>query len=611
MATARRFVSHVVVGAALVCAASAASAQARIRIDRAADLPRFSYAVEGQAEDLVRSAERFAPFAAAVRRDIEAILAGYDIADKSARVGLLGVLARLDVLQGRYDDALARVDEIRGLQDKPADKLVAGFQLRAVALAARRHGPSGEAYQRAVADALLGEFEALPYAMVENDVKRAKASAELLGETLALGQAREVLQPMVDRSASLSSDFAPGIVNARYNLLVVLPLKPTLVATYGGYLAAHRVAKADIWAARDVDLQAAQVRAPVTIAIWDSGVDTALYPGQVIRDGAQPALIAFDRYSFPASGELMSLPPAQQGRAAELTARSKGFSDLQSNVDSKEASEVKAYLSSLAADRYRPAMEELRVGGGYVHGTHVAGIALAGNPGARLVVARIEYGYTLKPDPCPSRELVDRNVAAAQATVAFMKSRGVRVANLSWSGTIGAYESDLEQCGVGNTADERKRLARAYFDAEKAGLTAAFASAPEILFVASAGNSNDNASFVEKIPSGIVLPNLLTVGAVDSAGEEASFTSYGPTVKVHANGYQVESFLPGGRRVALSGTSMSAPQVTNLAGKMLAVNPKLTSADLIRIIVDTADRSADGRRNLINPKQAIAAATAG
>ena len=41
--------------------------------------------------------------------------------------------------------------------------------------------------------------------------------------------------------------------------------------------------------------------------------------------------------------------------------------------------------------------------GDYAHGTHVAGIALAGNPGARLVVARIEFGYTLKPDPCPSR----------------------------------------------------------------------------------------------------------------------------------------------------------------------------------------------------------------
>jgi hypothetical protein len=39
----------------------------------------------------------------------------------------------------------------------------------------------------------------------------------------------------------------------------------------------------------------------------------------------------------------------------------------------------------------------------------------------------------------------------------------------------------------------------------------------------------------------IVLPKLLTVGAVDLAGDEAGFTSYGPTVKAHANGYQVVS----------------------------------------------------------------------
>ncbi len=53
---------------------------------------------------------------------------------------------------------------------------------------------------------------------------------------------------------------------------------------------------------------------------------------------------------------------------------------------------------------YKPAIEEMGLAGNYEHGTHVAGIALAGNPYARLVVARIEYGYTLKPDPCPSRE---------------------------------------------------------------------------------------------------------------------------------------------------------------------------------------------------------------
>lgn len=110
------------------------------------------------------------------------------------------------------------------------------------------------------------------------------------------------------------------------------------------------------------------------------------------------------------------------------------------------------------------------------------------------------------------------------------------------------------------------------------------------------------------MPASIVLPNLLTVGAVDQAGDEASFTSYGPTVKVHANGYQVESTIPGGERIAESGTSMAAPQVTALAAKMLAVNPKLQPAELIRIIVATADKTPDGRRVLINPKRAIAAA---
>jgi subtilisin family serine protease len=94
---------------------------------------------------------------------------------------------------------------------------------------------------------------------------------------------------------------------------------------------------------------------------------------------------------------------------------------------------------------------------------------------------------------------------------------------------------------------------------------------------------------------------------VDRAGDEVGFTSYGPTVKAHANGYQVESFLPGGERVALSGTSMASPQVANLAGKILAVNPKLKPAEVIKIIVDTGERTADGRRNLIHPKKALAA----
>jgi subtilisin family serine protease len=179
---------------------------------------------------------------------------------------------------------------------------------------------------------------------------------------------------------------------------------------------------------------------------------------------------------------------------------------------------------------------------------------------------------------------------------------------MSWGGSVKGIEEQLELCNIGKTPDERKKIAREYFEIGKSALTKAFASAPGILFITAAGNSNEDASFAEDIPAGIVLPNLMTVGAVDKAGDEASFTSYGPTVAVHANGYQVESVIPGGDKLAESGTSMASPQVANLAAKILAVNPKLAPADVIKLIRETADKTPDGRRTLVNPKKALAKA---
>jgi len=84
----------------------------------------------------------------------------------------------------------------------------------------------------------------------------------------------------------------------------------------------------------------------------------------------------------------------------------------------------------------------------------------------------------------------------------------------------------------------------------------------------------------------------------------------GPTVVVDANGYEVESYIPGGDRLKMSGTSMASPNVANLAAKILTVNPKLTPVQVIDVIRKTAEKTADGRRNLIDPKKAMAAAQA-
>ena len=56
--------------------ATALVAHAKPRIEKAADVPRFTYRIEGSVEDLVRDEAKFARFARDVRRDTESVLSG-------------------------------------------------------------------------------------------------------------------------------------------------------------------------------------------------------------------------------------------------------------------------------------------------------------------------------------------------------------------------------------------------------------------------------------------------------------------------------------------------------------------------------------------------------
>ena len=600
--------------ACAVAPSTSVSAQApKQRIEKAADLPTFTYPVQGDLAALVRDDARFKPLSKLIARDYSGVLAKYDIAESASQRQYLGTLAQIALLEEHFDEALGLTAQVKSLQDKPADKLLSGLLTRSIVAAGKKYDfTPNAAYQAEVARLIRAELDSMPFAVIQNDVMRMKASAEFLGEALVLGRVREVLQPVADKTGELSSDLAPSMVSSRFTLTYVLPLKDTLVATYSAYLKANQIAKPDIWAARDVALPPNRSFKPVAVAVWDSGIDPALWADQRVRDtsltdATQAAFIAFDQHSRPSSAQLLPIPATIQTQLPQMQSRSKGLSDAQSNIDSAEAAEVKHYLSGLKPADYKAAIEALRMTGNYQHGTHVAGITMAGNPYARLVNARIEFGHTLVPDPCPTPELALRGVENIKDYVAYLRKHGVRVANMSWSGNVRSAESELEQCNIGRDATERKTIARGYFQMQWDALKNAMATASEILFVAAAGNSGNDASFNEAYPASIVLPNLITVGAVDKAGDEAAFTSYGPTVLVHANGYQVDSYVPGGSRVALSGTSMAAPQVANLAAKILAVKPELTSAQAIAVIKNTADKTADGRRTLIHPAKALAA----
>ena len=176
---------------------------------------------------------------------------------------------------------------------------------------------------------------------------------------------------------------------------------------------------------------------------------------------------------------------------------------------------------------------------------------------------------------------------------------------MSWGGSQRDIEAALEANGIEKDAAKRAELAREIFKISRDGLYAALKSAPEILFVCAAGNSDNDNEFEELIPSSFQLPNMLTVGAVDQAGDRTSFTTFGDNVEVYANGFEVESYIPGGDRMPFSGTSMASPNVANLAGKLIALKPGLTPQEVITMIKKGIEKGGNEGFPLINPKKTV------
>lgn len=606
--------------AVLLATASSVFAQAKPRIARLDDLPRYTYAVPGTAADVVTNAAVFQVFADKAHADIAGDLDKYLIEDKTTLKRLKSALLGLSQLAGRDDETLKLIEEIRALEDKPGLKLTTGVVSEARIEAKRKAGSTtSDAFRAAFREALSRKVNSLPWATVQNEIRELKGNIEIRSASLLLGIISSQIEPVVQANKSLSRELAEQLISMRSALMIQLPMKEDIINVLEAVTLAKRVDKKDIWADRSVMLPAKAPLNNVVVGIWDSGVDTAIFKNQLFTNPREKANgkdddnngfvddvngIAFDLHANRVPELLVPLGEAAK-RTADLKADMKGLLDLRASIDSPEASALKKKLAAIEPAKVKSFMEDLGLFGNYSHGTHVAGIAVAGNPFARILTARITFDYRSIPEK-PTVEQAQKNAAAAQATVDYFKANNVRVVNMSWGGSLKDVEEALEANGAGKDAKDRAAMAREIFQIEKLGLTKALASAPGILFIAAAGNSNNDAEFDEMIPSAIRLPNLITVAAVDKAGDQAPFTSFGPTVIGYANGYEVESYIPGGEKMKFSGTSMAAPQTANLAGKLYAIDPSLTPGETIALIRRGSDASpSDPRIKLINPKRTV------
>ncbi len=346
----------------LLCAAAAAPSlsQAKKIVNNESDLPRFSFPLSQPASQLLLADDAtFAPFARQVGSAVDSVLSGYSISDKETLRDLLSTKAEVELLGGNAKDAIALLDQVRDLEEKPAAKLTSGLRLRSIAQAYEDAGAaSGAAFDQAFQKHFSDAIDVLPWAPVQETVKSLRSNYEIISHGLLAAEAKQDLDPQVSKTGGLDLPSAEGLVNLRVVLKMRLPVAKIALAVLEPYIAAHSVKKPDIWAARDVTLTPQEKLHPVRIAIFDSGVDTSLYPNQLFvdpsPDGHGPHGLAFDTQGTLYAGDLQPLTGEQRAAYPKFLSLSQGLDDLRNGIDSEDAATTRKTLSSMPADQLAP-----------------------------------------------------------------------------------------------------------------------------------------------------------------------------------------------------------------------------------------------------------------
>merc|ERR1719367_2498808 len=104
-----------------------------------------------------------------------------------------------------------------------------------------------------------------------------------------------------------------------------------------------------------------------------------------------------------------------------------------------------------------------------------------------------------------------------------------------------------------------------------------------ILFVAAAGNGgNTNKLYPASYPA------LMSVAAIDSNKNKASFSQYNDQVEISAPGVSVKSSLPDDKYASWSGTSMATPHVAGVAGLLWMYFPECKNYQIRNVLAATA-----------------------
>ncbi|MHC4658422.1 MAG: S8 family serine peptidase [Planctomycetota bacterium] len=122
------------------------------------------------------------------------------------------------------------------------------------------------------------------------------------------------------------------------------------------------------------------------------------------------------------------------------------------------------------------------------------------------------------------------------------------------------------------------------------------AGAAGMLFIASAGNDDENTDIHPHYPSSYDCESLISVMSTDHYDSKSGFSNYGlVSVDLGAPGSDILSCKLGGGYKYASGTSMAGPHVAGACALAWSMNPAMTNSEVKEILLRTVDPTLPGK----------------
>lgn len=386
-----------------------------------------------------------------------------------------------------------------------------------------------------------------------------------------------------------------------------------------------------IWTERNVVLSKEDCKKPVVVAIWTNGVDVKALPSDNIWVNPKEKQDQIDNddnnciddihgitfYGNSADNKLfvpIILDSSKLKRIDSLI-HQPNLSDLKCKYYETEKKmesmllEIKAKAKGLAED----------------YGTIASGLVIEGNKSVRIMTLRISAKPSLSTiesmskDPLSFTESIEDHKTRMMVSIIkemqllqskavkdignYIRMHQVKIVNMS---ALVPTKSEISNLLSVKSIDEKLKikLIEEIYSQWRSAISECIGLSINTLFIIPANISKNDPYFFERFPTGYKFSNIFFVGAVNDKGNSTNFTCKESNVEVYANGYEVETMLQGGAIKKFSSSVLGAPQVTNLAAKILAINPNLSPLEIKNLIIRNSDRNTEGLL-LINPKKTI------